>query len=55
MDVLSFMEENLATPFVDEALSTHVDRLSSRIEQVKQEEFKCQHELLNEIDAKSAE
>lgn len=55
MDVLSYLEDHLASPFVDEVLATHSDRLSARIDQVKQEEFKCQHELLNEIDAKSAE
>jgi hypothetical protein len=55
MEVLNYLEDNLTAPFVDELLSTHSDRLTSRIDQVKQEEFKCQHELLNEIDAKSGE
>jgi hypothetical protein len=55
MEVLTYLEENLTAPFVDELLSTHTDRLTARIDQVKQEEFKCQHELLNEIDAQSAQ
>lgn len=55
-DIISFMSRSISsTPLIEDIMNHSVDNLRVKKDQINQEKFKCEHEMLGEIESKSEE